>query len=396
MINNWQTKKLGEVSEVFGGGTTKTAITEYWDGKIVWVTPKDLGKLSSYKILSSEKSISGVGLKKSSAKLLPKGTIILSSRAPIGHLAIAGVGLATNQGCRSFICGKTILNMFLYYFLFANKEYLNSIGEGSTFKEVSGSKLKEVKIPLPPLPEQRRIVKILDEVFADVAMAKENAEKNLQNSKELFESYLQNVFVYPGKNWEIKKLKDIGRTQTGLTPSTSNKKFFGNFISFIKPADIDISGNGDIRYDNKGLSESGLKVGRRIVKNSILMVCIGASIGKVGFATQEVSCNQQINTLSPNTNHDAKMFYYILRSKNFFEKIINNSSQATLPIINKSKWENLSVSYPKSLSEQKSIVAKLDALSVETKKLEAIYKSKIADLEELKKSVLRKAFSGEL
>jgi len=258
------------------------------------------------------------------------------------------------------------------------------------------SEYSKIEIPLPALAEQKRIVKKLDEVFEKVATAKENAETNLQNSKELFRSYLQSVFAKPGKDWEEKKLKEIGVTQTGLTPKTANKKYYGNFVPFITPADIDISGNGSVRYDSKGLSEEGLEVGRKIKKNSVLMVCIGATIGKVGFATREVSCNQQINTLTPFDGYDAKLFYYILSTKSFFNKVIKGSSQATLPIINKGKWENLSVSFPKSLSEQKTIVKKLYALSLETKKLEKIYEQKLTNLEELKKSVLQQAFTGKL
>jgi type I restriction enzyme S subunit len=207
---------------------------------------------------------------------------------------------------------------------------------------------------------------------------------------------LQSVFANPGKDWEEKKIKEIGKTQTGLTPKTANKKYYGNFVPFITPADVDILGDGSIRYNSKGLSEEGLEVGRKIEKNSVLMVCIGATIGKVGFATEIVSCNQQINTLTPEIKYDAKLFYYILSTKSFFNKVIEGSSQATLPIINKGKWENLIVTFPKSLIEQKSIVAKLDALLVETKKLETIYKQKMADLEELKKSVLKRAFNGDL
>jgi len=255
---------------------------------------------------------------------------------------------------------------------------------------------KNIEIPFPPLPEQHRIVKVLDEVFEKTTKAKENAKKNLQNAKELFESYLQSAFANPGKDWEEKKIKEIGETQTGLTPKTANKKYYGNFVPFITPADVDIFGNGSVRYDSRSLSEEGLKVGRKVEKDSVLMVCIGATIGKVGFATQMISCNQQINTLTPKSIYDPKFFYYALRTNNFYNKVIKNSSQATLPIINKGKWENISIAFPKSLSEQKSIVAKLDALSAETKKLETIYQQKLTDLEKLKKSVLKKAFAGEL
>src|SRR3989338_10775155 len=287
-----------------------------------------------------------------------------------------------------------VLDNWIVYFLNVND--LSKHITRLTVQKLNQAKLRDIELPLPPVTEQKRIVKKLDEVFEKVATAKENAEKNLQNAKELFESYLQGVFANPGKDWEEKKIKEIGITQTGLTPKTAIKKYYGNFVPFITPADIDISGDGSIRYDSKGLSEEGLEVGRKIGKDSVLMVCIGATIGKVGFATQVISCNQQINTLTPSDEYDAKLFYYILSTKSFFNKVIKESSQATLPIINKGKWENLSISFPKSLSEQKAIVKKLDELLGETKKLEKIYTQKLDDLEELKKSVLKKAFEGEL
>jgi type I restriction enzyme S subunit len=191
-------------------------------------------------------------------------------------------------------------------------------------------------------------------------------------------------------------LGDIGITQTGTTPSTSKKEYYGDFIPFIKPADIDIFGDGVIRYDNEGLSEEGANVGRIMKEGSVLMVCIGATIGKVGFVNRDVSCNQQINSLTVKKDFEPKLFCYAMRTKEFYHQVIRNSSQATLPIINKSKWENLLVHYPKAIAEQRAIVTKLDALSEQTKKLEAIYQQKLADLEELKKSVLRRAFAGEL
>lgn len=320
---------------------------------------------------------------------------------------------AMSKWCTRFVEGKFFLNDsgltispknrekieqdFLNYQTLYLNDVIYSLAKGSAQKNLDVPAFRNLKICYPDsLLAQKNIVKILDEAFDKIEMVKKNAEKNLQNSREIFEAYLQNVFSNHGQNWEEKKLKEIGETQTGLTPKTSNKKYYGDFISFITPADVDFLGDGSVRYDNKHISEEGLDVGRKIEKNSILMVCIGATIGKVGFSTQDVSCNQQINTLTPSNKYEAKFFYYNLSTKSFFNKIIKGSSQATLPIINKGKWENLTVSYPKSIVEQKSIVKKLEALSIQTKKLEATYQQKIADLEELKKSVLKKAFAGEL
>jgi len=397
----WQTKKLEVLCDVFADGDwiekkdqSQEGIRLIQTGNIGSGYFKDRGEKARY---ISEKTFHRLNC----TEILPDDCLVSRLPDPVGRACIipeTGEKMITAVDCTIIrFKNETLPRWFVNYSL--SHEYQNQINKevgGSTRQRISRANLGQIEIPLPTLTEQKRIVKKLDEVFEKVATAKENAEKNLRNSKELFESYLQSVFANPGKDWEEKKIKEIGITQTGLTPKTAIKKYYGNFVPFITPADIDISGDGSIRYDSKGLSEEGLEVGRKIEKDSVLMVCIGATIGKVGFATQVISCNQQINTLTPSDEYDAKLFYYILSTKSFFNKVIKESSQATLPIINKGKWENLSISFPKSLSEQKAIVKKLDELLGETKKLEKIYTQKLADLEELKKSVLKKAFAGEL
>ena len=153
------------------------------------------------------------------------------------------------------------------------------------------------------------------------------------------------------EGWEIKKLGEVGIAQTGTTPKTSEKDNYGDFIPFVKPADVDFKGSSKIRYENEGLSETGLKKARKIAPNSIFMVCIGATIGKVGFSEKEATCNQQINTLTLYNEYYPKFFYYVMTTKSFQEKVLmeGNGAQATLPIINKTKWENLLIAFPKSL-----------------------------------------------
>ncbi len=301
--------------------------------------------------------------------------------------------LATMQ----YIIPKDGFNIdFIKYFLEGID--FEKFRNGSTIPHIYFKDYKNVAFPNLPLPEQLRIVAILDKAFAAIAKAKANAEQNLQNAKALFESYLQSVFEKKGEGWEEKKLCEIGLAQTGTTPKTSEKENFGDFIPFIKPADVDFKGSGNIRYEKDGLSEIGLKKGRKMESGSVLMVCIGATIGKVGFSEKVVSCNQQINSLTVKEVFEAKFFYYGMTTNSFQEKVLSagKSAQATLPIINKSKWEHLTLNFPKSKTDQQSIVRRLDALRAETRKLERIYRQKIDNLDELKKRILEKAFRGEL
>jgi type I restriction enzyme S subunit len=293
---------------------------------------------------------------------------------------------------------RSIHLKFLEY-LFRGGIDLSTTITGAAQPQITRQTLSPVVISYPKtISEQLSIIALLDEVLGNIAKAKAATERSFLNAKELFDSQLQSIFAHKGRGWEEMKLKDIGVAQTGTTPKTSEKENYGDYVPFIKPADVDFSGIGDLRYDNEGLSEKGLKRGRKIESRSVLMVCIGATIGKVGFAEVDVSCNQQINTLTVSKSHEPKLFYYAMRSKVFQAKVLaeGKGAQATLPIINKTKWENLSIAFPSSKVEQQAIVIKLDELSVLTQKLQSIYRQKIADLEELSKSILQKAFAGEL
>ena len=401
MKKGWQAKKLGDLCEIELGKTPARANKAFWDENRetdnVWLSIADLLNADGNIVVDSKEYLSDKGA--AISKTVSKGTLLVSFKLTLGRLAFAGRDLFTNEA----IAALTIFNErelskeFLFYFLHFfdwRKAAENDVKlKGMTLNK---AKLKEMDVYFPPFREQKQIVNVLDEVFEKTAKAKENAEKNLQNAREVFESSLQSIFASSGDGWETKMLGEIGETQTGTTPKTADKDNYGNHIPFITPADIDISGDGTIRYREEGLSEKGLDNGRKMKKSSILMVCIGASIGKVGHVDRDVSCNQQINSLTAKKGFCPKFFYYTLSTKSFFEQVIKRSAQATLPIISKGKWEKLTINYPTSEKEQQTIVAKLDALSAETKKLEAIYQQKLADLDELKKSILQKAFNGEL
>ena len=268
------------------------------------------------------------------------------------------------------------------------------VGENTMINQVTKYMLDAIRVPLPPLPEQQRIVGILDKAFESIAHAKANAEKNLQNARALFENHLQSVFTQRGPGWVQKRLEEIGKTQTGSTPKTSDQTNYGDFISFVKPADFNAEGSLD--YDKDGLSEKGLAVARIVPAGSVLMVCIGATIGKCGYCDQDVTTNQQINALTPTDGSSHRFLYYQMLTENFQRSVIHRSGQATLPIINKSKWSALPVWLPPTVAEQNQIAAKFDALVEETQRLAFVYERKLAALEALKKSLLHQAFSGNL
>ena len=162
----WQWTTLGEVTQVVGGGTPRTAEPDYWNGDIPWVTPADLSGYDRKRIGHGGRSITGTGLARSAARLLPTGTVLFSSRAPIGYVAIAANPIATNQGFKSFVPPPEIRSCFLYYYLRFAKFLAVESGSGTTFKELSKKRAELLPFPLAPLSEQHRIVARIDSLFA--------------------------------------------------------------------------------------------------------------------------------------------------------------------------------------------------------------------------------------
>lgn len=164
-LDSNSTLKLCEVSEIVSGGTPKTGISEYWDGVICWVTPAELSSINSCYISKTARNITDKGLKNSSAKILPVNSVLFSSRAPIGHIAINTVPMATNQGFKSFIVNTKIIEpTYLYYWLDSKRKYLQSLGVGATFKELSKSAISDVLISFPSIEIQRAFSRKLDSI----------------------------------------------------------------------------------------------------------------------------------------------------------------------------------------------------------------------------------------
>ena len=162
----WAWCRLGDIGEIIGGGTPSTSIEEYWNGEISWITPADLSNYSDKYIAQGKRNITQLGLDNSSAKLIPKGSILFSTRAPIGYVVIADRPLSTNQGFKSLSLSINISEEFVYYFLLAEKERIKLLASGTTFQELSASAFSKILIPLPPLAEQHRIVQQIETFFA--------------------------------------------------------------------------------------------------------------------------------------------------------------------------------------------------------------------------------------
>jgi type I restriction enzyme S subunit len=374
MKKGWQTKTLGETCEVVNGGTPKTGVPEYWDGQHRWITPAEMGKRLSPYVSETERMISDLGLRNSSAQMLPPHSVILSSRAPIGHLVINTELMATNQGCKGLIPRSQLQHKFLYYYLSSIVDLLNSLGTGATFKELSGGKLKEVEIPAPPLAEQQRIVGLLDEAFEGLATAKANAEKNLQNARALFESHLQSVFTQRGPGWVEKTLGDICVVDWGNTDLTKSSYVEGGKFLAVSAAGCD----GRIGH-------------KEHAKHTPVLSAIGAQCGRMFLPEEDFTAIKNTITLTPRDDTCAGKFLYRLLTHVELPK-----RGAAQPFIAKGDILKFQIVVPEDSEAQLRIVDSLAALEEETQSLARLYERKHAALEALKKSLLHQAFAGEL
>ena len=188
--------KLGDICEIVSGSTPKTGVEEYWGGNLKWLTPAELNE-DSYIITDSERKITKLAAEKTGLSSFPQGTVILSSRAPIGKVAIAGCEMYCNQGFKNLICSEEVYNKYLYWFLKGKKEYLNSLGRGATFKEISKSIVSEIEIALPSINEQKKVVEKFEKISKIIQLRRQELEKldNLIKARfvELFSETYEEV-----------------------------------------------------------------------------------------------------------------------------------------------------------------------------------------------------------
>lgn len=394
MKKGWEIKTIGDVCDVVNGGTPKTGVSAFWDGPHQWITPAEMGKRSSPYISCTERTITDDGLQNSSARILPPHSVILSSRAPIGHLVINTKPMATNQGCKGLIPGCHIDHKFLFYYLTSIVALLNDLGTGATFKELSGGKLKEVHIPIPPFSEQQRIVRILDKAFDGIAIAKANAEKNLRNARALFESHLNNVFTKRGEGWVEKRLGEVCVLKSGTTVNAALEKADGD-LPYIKVADMTHTGNEkEIVSSSRFLNIVDIGKNAIFPSGTTIFPKRGGAIltNKKRLTVVPICADLNIMGVVPGKNLYPKYLYFYFLNVNMRQI----GSGSSIPQINNYDIEPLVISFPESVKQQAEIVCKLDELSAETQRLESICQRKLVALDELKKSLLHQAFNGRL
>lgn len=407
---NWVWVRLGEVTKVVGGGTPSTSKKEYYDeGNISWLSPVDLSNYNGIYISRGNKMITLEGLNNSSAKLLPKDTVCLTSRAPIGYVAIAEKELCTNQGFKSFLPSPTYLAKFLYWYLKGNKELLESKASGTTFLELSASKAATIEFPLPPLSEQQRIVERIEELFAKLDEAKERLQEVVDSFAVRKAAILHRAFTgeltkqwrrengVSDESWEEKKGEDFFEYVT--SGSRGWAKYYSDKGSiFVRMGNLN---HGTIELDFSDIQYVELPdqvEGQRskLQKNDIL-ISITADVGMIGLVREDMDAyiNQHVALARPKNDLYAEFLAWYFVSDVGLQQMQNKQRGATKIGLGLQDIRSIILKIP-SLSEQHEIVRLIDDLLARERAAQQAAEQALASIDLMKKSILARAFRGEL
>jgi len=403
MNREWEIKKLGDISEIIYGYTEKASfkeigpkflrITDIQNNNVDWESVPFCSANGSdyqkYKLNDGDIVFARTGA--------TTGKSYLIKNSPKSVFASYLIKVHLNNG--------DLLPEFLYLYFQTNKywETINSGIAGSAQGGFNATKLSQMRIPIPPIPEQKRIVKILDEAFAAIDKAKVNAEKNLQNSRELFDSYLNKVFANPGEDWKECFLDDHIKfiDYRGRTPE---KTTHGMRLITAKNIKNGYLQKEPEEFVNPNIYDSWMT--RGIPKKGDVLFTTEAPLANVAQldTDEKVVFAQRTIIFQPDPKIFNQSFLkYLLLSKPIKTRIIEKGTGATVKGIKAKLLKQIPIYFPqsldkqeRSLDKQERIVDKLNNLSDEIKKLKVTYQQKLADLEELKKSILQKAFEGEL
>lgn len=418
--NDWKVDRIKDVCDnVVGGGTPKSSVSEFWeDGEIIWVSPTDFGNQKGNKYVSdSEKKITELGLAKSSATLLPKGTVVMSSRASIGEPKIAGKTITTNQGFVSFIPSYKIDNDYLFYCIEGYLgEYFKQIASGTTFMEISRRAVKMEKIPLPPIEVQKSIsnhldesldridriiqlkqiqIKKIDEYYQSVIV--ESLTKGLKNV-ETVETPLESIKTIP-KTWKLRRIKDVCNIvgRIGFRGyRTSDLVDEGEGAITLSPSNIV---DYRLKYDNcTFLSwhkyEESPEI--KVYDGDVIFVKTGSSFGKVGLVEnlpEKATINPQL-VVFKELRIKNKFLFYCIASSLVKSQINASILGGTIPTLSQSKLGRCYLPVP-PLEEQIEIVQYLQKIEDKVKELKAITKNQIEVLSMYRKSMIHECITGK-
>ena len=399
MKQGWELKTLGDVCSVQRGLTYSGKDTvDYSSTVVLRATNIDLD--SSSLVFDELKYLRDDFEIKEKYELKKGSLLICFSSGSKSHLGkVALVDKHYKYAFGGFIGQITPSNnidpKYLFYSLISEdyKSYIAQLTDGVNINNLKIKDLQGFQIPVPPLEEQKQIVAKLDQCFEAIDKAKANAAKNLENAKELFQSKLNDIFSQKGEGWVEKKLGDVCSLIGGGTPSKKNKQFYTGDILWatVRDMKLDVITQTECSITKEAVSKSSTNI---IPKGNVI-IATRVGLGKVCLINQDTAINQDLRGVIPKEKSDLQVKYLFWWFKSISKLIINEGTGATVQGVKLPFVKSLNIPIPTTAS-QSNIVALLDTLQEQTQSLESKYQQELNSLEELKKSILQKAFEGEL
>ncbi len=393
MKEGWERRKLGRVCEVIAGQSPEG---KYYNtdgtGMPFYQGKKDFGE----KFIGSPTTWTS-----QVTKIARKGDIVMSVRAPVGPVNFVEDEVCIGRGLAGIRSKDAMNRDFLFYqLLFLQPEI--SGREGAVFASINKSEIEELPIAVTTLPEQQRIVAILDEAFEGIAIAKANAEKNLKNARQLFESHLNSVFSQRGEGWVEKRLYEVCDIQHGFPFKSEFFVTEGKYV-VLTPGNFYESGGYRDRGKKQKFYSGEIPSGYILDKGKLLVVMTEQAAGLLGSSilvpeSDKFLHNQRLGLIKKKSKipWSNDFFYHVFNTKYVRQEIHASASGVKVRHTSPTKIGQVVVSFPSSVVEQQRIVTTLNDLRIETQSLESIYQKKIEALDALKKSILHQAFSGKL
>lgn len=305
-MTEWIECTLDKLGEIVGGATPSTKCEDYYGGSIPWITPKDLSSFKGRYITSGERNITEKGLASCSAQMMPKDAVLFTSRAPIGYVAIASQSVCTNQGFKSIVVNEKADPLFVYYLLKYNKDAIEAMGSGTTFKEVSGKTMRAVKVRIPlDVSYQNRIAAVLDSLDTKIENNERINDNLQQQAAALFSS------LYDRSNTEV-RFTDLIQILGGGTPKTGENTYWNGNIAFFTPKDV---GTPYTLITEKTISKEGLShCNSRLYPVNTVFVTARGTVGKVGMSGVPMAMNQSCYALVGKETHQLLVYFYTLKA----------------------------------------------------------------------------------
>ena len=365
--------RLGDVAEVVGGSTPSRTRADYWGEGVPWVTPSELTELPGRYLESSQESVTRDGLKAAGLRVLPAGSVLLTTRATIGATAINALPVTTNQGFQNLVGRAETESLWLYYCVSWMKHELEKRGAGSTFREVSRDSVRTLPILLPPLPEQRAIAAVLDSI--DEAI--ERTEEVIAATERLRDALLHELLTrglpahhtawrdVPGlgtipSDWDVVRLGDVAEVIGGTTPSRGEQKYWGGDIPWVVPSELAELSGRYLQASRESISEEGLHAASlRLIPAGSVLLTTRATIGATAINAVPVTTNQGFQNLVPQEGTDSLWLYYCVTGME--RELQKRGAGSTFREVSRHGVRTIPVLLP-PLPEQRAIGATLDSV----------------------------------